>query len=70
LGQSTTVKSVPAITELSDWYLVELTEDLDDLAKKLGFGAKATSGKGELYSIKRDPEDYDDPVSDDVPKPK
>jgi len=70
LGQSTTVKTVPAVTELSDWYLVELTEELDDLAKKLGFSAKAASGKGELYSIKRDPEDYDDPVSDDVPKPK
>jgi len=39
LGQSTTLKTVPAITELSDWYLVELTEDLDDLAKKLGFAA-------------------------------
>ena len=39
LGQSTTLKTVPAITELSDWYLVELTQELDDLAKKLGFAA-------------------------------
>ena len=70
LGQSTTIKLVPAITELDDWYLVELTERLDDLAKKLGFSAKEASGKGELYSIKRDPDDYDDPVSNDVEKPK
>jgi len=52
LGQSTTVKSVPAITELSDWYLVELTEDLDDLAKKLGFAA---SPKEKMASYGVDP---------------
>ena len=68
-GKSKELKTVPAITELNDWYLLELTEDLDDCAKKLGFSAKATSGGGPLYSIKRDPEDYDDPVSEDVPKP-
>ena len=50
LGQSTTVKSVPAITELSDWYLVELTEDLDDLAKKLGFAA-STKEKMASYGV-------------------
>lgn len=42
LGQSTTLKTAPAITELSDWYLVELTKELDDLAKKLGFAATTT----------------------------
>jgi hypothetical protein len=64
-----TVTQVPAIDELDDWYLIELTEQLDDLAKKLGFAAKADSGKGDMYAVKRDPDDYKEPVSDDIPKP-
>jgi hypothetical protein len=62
-------KTVPAIAELSADELLELTERLDDLANKLGFGAATASGKGDIYAIKRDPEDYSEPVNDDIPKP-
>jgi sugar phosphate isomerase/epimerase len=34
-------KQQPAIAELDAEYLLELTEELDDLAKRLGFGATA-----------------------------
>ncbi|MCQ4334609.1 hypothetical protein KM295_14210 [Natronomonas sp. F2-12] len=39
LGEKRTVKSVPAVDDLSGWYLIELSEELDDLADKLDFGA-------------------------------
>lgn len=68
-GGGQRLRTVPAINELDDWYLIEVTEQLDDLAKKLGFAAKAASGKGDMYAVKRDPEDYEEPVSDDIPKP-
>jgi hypothetical protein len=42
LGEDHTVKTVPAVNELDDWYLIELSEQLDDLANTLGFGASAT----------------------------
>ena len=40
-GGGQEMRTVPAVTELDDWYLIELTESLDDLAKRLGFGATA-----------------------------
>jgi len=60
-------ETVPAIDELDDWYLIELTEALDDLAKKLGFGASATTSRPLYDAGKRD--NYPDPVDDDIPKP-
>lgn len=41
LGRPTESQPVPAVTEIGVEQLVQITEDLDDLAKKLGFGAKA-----------------------------
>jgi hypothetical protein len=40
-GGGVGVERAPAVSELDDWYLLELTEDLDDLAKRLGFAANA-----------------------------
>jgi hypothetical protein len=68
-GGGSRLRTVPAVNELDDWFLIELTEELDDLAKKLGFAATTESGAGDIYAVKRDPEDYDDPVNDDIPKP-
>ena len=52
------LRTVPAVTELSEDYLLELTEDLDDLSKQLGFGASAKEttphddiGHGDLASL-------------------
>ena len=41
LGRPVKMQAVPAVTEIPVEQLVQATEDLDDLAKKLGFGAKA-----------------------------
>lgn len=68
-GEPPTTNEVPAVQTLSSDHLVELTEELDDLAKTLGFGAKAASGDSELYTIKHDTEDYDEPVNENVGKP-
>lgn len=40
-GRGMTTRQVPAVDELSAEYLLELTEQLDDLAKTLGFAASA-----------------------------
>ena len=42
LGQSTTMKSLPAVIELPDHYLIRMIDQLDDLAQNLGFGAEAS----------------------------
>lgn len=52
-GEPSTVKEVPAVRELSTEQLVQITEDLDDLAKKLGFGAKAEE-QTDVYGIDPD----------------
>jgi len=38
-GGGHTLRSVPAVNELDDWYLIRVTKQLDDCRKKLGFGA-------------------------------
>ena len=35
----------------------------------LGLNTGVRKESGELYAIKRDPENYDDPVNEDIPKP-
>ncbi|CAI49734.1 uncharacterized protein NP_7010A (plasmid) [Natronomonas pharaonis DSM 2160] len=40
-GRGVSTQTVPAITEIPVEEILQLTEDLDDLAKKLGFGAQA-----------------------------
>lgn len=40
-GGGVEVEAAPAVSELDDWYLLELTEQLDDLANRLGFAASA-----------------------------
>jgi len=42
-GEPATTKEVPAVQMIPAEQLVELTESLDDLAKKLGFGANAST---------------------------
>jgi len=68
-GEGTTVREVPAVSEVPVADIVDMTENLDDLAKTLGFGAEAVSGDSELYTIKHDTEHYDDPVQENIPKP-
>lgn len=60
---------VPAVLQIPVDRIYEKSKELDDLANQLGFSAEVKSGKGDLYAIKLNPEDYDDPVSDDVKKP-
>jgi hypothetical protein len=67
LGEDHTVKTVPAVNELDDWYLIELSEQLDDLANTLGFGASATTSRPLYDAGKRD--NYPDPVVEGIPKP-
>lgn len=49
--------------------LDRIGRELDDIAMELGFGPEPKSGSGDIYEVKRDPEDYDDPIKDDIPKP-
>jgi len=58
-GEPDQIDDVPAVQTLSVEYLVELTEDLDDLAKKLGFGAKADE-KTDVYGVDPDWDGGDD----------
>lgn len=39
LGKSRTTKQVPAIDELNPEYIIQVTRELDDCSKKLGFAA-------------------------------
>lgn len=58
-GEPATTTEVPAVRTLPTERLVELTEDLDDLAKKLGFGAKADE-QTDVYGIDPDWDGGDD----------
>ena len=58
-GEPPTTREVPAVQTLSTEKLVELTEDLDDLAKKLGFAAKADD-KTDVYGVDPDWDGGDD----------
>jgi len=42
-GEGTTVREVPAVSEVPVAEIVDMTENLDDLAKTLGFGAAANT---------------------------
>jgi len=42
-GEQSTVRQVPAVSEVPVEQIVDITENLDDLAKTLGFGASATA---------------------------
>ncbi|MDB2293724.1 hypothetical protein PM085_15815 [Halorubrum ezzemoulense] len=63
-GEPATTKEVPAVQTLPTERLVELTEELDDLAKKLGFGAKAEE-QTDVYGIDPDWDGGDDEYTAD-----
>ena len=68
-GGGVQYQEVPAIDELDFWYLEGVANQLEAAAKKLGFWANAESGTGDIYAIKRDPDEYKEPVKDGIPKP-
>ena len=45
-GEQSTVRQVPAVSEVPVEQIVDITENLDDLAKTLGFGASTNAGSG------------------------
>jgi len=59
----------PAVLDVDVEHIIRIIEELDNVANELNFSATAASGKGDLYAIKRDPEDYDEPVNENVKKP-
>lgn len=69
IGGDFDTEDVPAVDELSGRYLYELTEQFDHMASELGFGASAARGEGDIYTVKRDPAEYDEAVNDDIPNP-
>jgi len=70
LNRGTELQSVPAISEVGEWELLELTEQLDDVRKQLGFSAEASSTRPLFDAGKLETEDYPEPVVDGIPKPR
>jgi hypothetical protein len=68
LGARTERKRKPL--RLAPKTLIQLAATLDDAAVKLGFAPEVDTSDGQLYAIKRDPEEYGEPVDDSIPKPK
>ncbi len=68
LGRGSVTETVPAVSEIPLGRLLTLSKELDDLCRKLGFSAEAQS-KRPLYAAKRDPEEYQEPVKDGIPRP-
>jgi len=62
LSRPSTVTLVPAVTQVPIEDILQASEDLDDLAKTLGFGAKADT-QTDVFGI--DPE-WDDDGGDDA----
>lgn len=60
---------VPAIMAVDADRLLAMTKDLDEIAKNLGHGATIEHQRPMYDAGKLDPEDYDEPVSEDIPKP-
>jgi len=69
VGGGQTVETVPAINELSEAYLIDLSEQLDDLAKKLGFSAQPITQRPIYHVGIRNESEYDEPVVDSIAKP-
>ncbi len=61
-------KSVPAVARLDARHLIDIGKELDAIAKELGKAANVDS-EGELFGVKKDPEDYPDPEDDGITKP-
>lgn len=50
-------------------YLIEWGLAFNEILMKLDLTMPVKDGKGDLFLIRRDPEDYPEPVKDDIPKP-
>lgn len=68
-GRGGGVKQVPAITQASFELLATVSREVMDLASELGKGLSVQSARPIYHAGKRDPEDYPEPVKDDIPKP-
>lgn len=68
-SQNSRTESMPALMALSADRLLQMTKDLDQLAKELGFSAEISQSRPMYDAGKLNPEDYDEPVSDDIPRP-
>ncbi len=61
-------QSVPAVAQLNARHLIDIGKELDAIAKELGKAANVES-EGELYGVKKDPDDYAEPKADGITKP-
>lgn len=61
--EDTVVRRAPAE------YLNKWTLGFKRVMNELGLLTSVEKESGELYAIKRDPEDYEDPITDDIEKP-
>lgn len=70
-GDGYEYQRVPAISEVNGEYIIQITYELDDLAKQLGFAAEAASGGMDKYhvSVGRSSADYKAPWNGETPKP-
>lgn len=68
LGKRVVTRDIPI--RLPPDILLRISAKLDQAAGMLGFKPSTDDGTGDTFRVSnRDPEDYDDPVKDDIPKP-
>jgi hypothetical protein len=68
-GSQGNVREVPLVTQASFDLLEQVSREVMDIASELGKGLTVTESRPIYHAGKRDPEDYEDPVDDAIPKP-
>lgn len=68
-GRGTSKQADARPARLPEEALVDISLVLDDIAHELGFSAQTKGAGKELFAVKRDPEDYPEPVNDEIPAP-
>jgi hypothetical protein len=68
-NNATKVVSKPKLMEVEPERLVGAIEEMNDIAKELGLGLPVQAKKPVYHAGKRSPEDYNEPVKDNIQKP-
>jgi hypothetical protein len=68
-GNVSEKNTVPLIHKVPAQNLFAIGKELDAMAKELGFAEKPKSDTGDLYGVKRDPQEYPEPKKDGIQKP-
>lgn len=69
-GGPTESKTVPLVHTVDEVVLTDIHEELNKMFFELPFTEDTDSGDGEMFNVKRNPEEYNEPVKDNIPKPK